>query len=53
MLAIREYVLAGKPQDDEEIAKYRIEGKHFDEALKKVMPSKKERDAYSKFAEFA
>jgi len=53
MLAIREYVLAGKSQEDEEIAKYRIESKHFDEALKKVLPSKKERDAYSKFAEFA
>ena len=51
MLAIREYVLAGKPQEDEEIAKYRIENKHFDEALKKVLPSRKERDVYSKFAE--
>jgi len=51
MLAIREYVLAGKPQDEEEIEKYRIEGKHFDEALKKVKPSKKE--GYGKFAEFA
>ena len=53
MLAIREYVLAGRPQEDEEIEKYRIESKHFDEALKKVMPSRKERDVYSKFAEFA
>ncbi|UEC42996.1 MAG: AAA family ATPase, CDC48 subfamily [Methanothrix sp.] len=51
MLAIREYVLAGRPQDEEEIEKYRIEGKHFDEALKKVKPSKKE--GYGKFAEFA
>ena len=50
MLAIREYVLAGRPQEDEEIEKYRIESKHFEEALKKVMPSKKERDVYSKFA---
>jgi transitional endoplasmic reticulum ATPase len=51
MLAIREYVLAGRPQEDEEIAKYKIEAKHFDEALKKVKPSKKE--GYGKFAEFA
>ena len=51
MLAIREYVLAGRPQEEEEIAKYRIEGKHFEEALKKVKPSKKE--GYGKFAEFA
>ena len=51
MLAIREYVLAGKPQDDQEIAKYRIDAKHFEEALKKVKPSKME--GYSKFAEFA
>ncbi|MDF0591317.1 CDC48 family AAA ATPase [Candidatus Methanocrinis natronophilus] len=51
MLAIREYVLAGKPQDEEEIAKYRIESKHFEEALKKVLPSRKERESYSRFAE--
>ena len=51
MLAIREYVLAGRPQEEEEIAKYRIESKHFEEALKKVKPSKKE--GYGKFAEFA
>jgi transitional endoplasmic reticulum ATPase len=53
MLAIREYVLAGKPQEDEEIAKYRIKAKHFEEALKKVKPSKKEKESYSKFAEIA
>jgi|GEM_PF-5119408 len=52
-LTVREYILAGKLQEDEEIAKYRIEGKHVDEALKKVMPSKKGRDVYSKFAEIA
>jgi len=51
MLAIREYVLAGKPQDEKEIAKCRIEGRHFEEALKKVMPSRKEREGYSRFAE--
>ncbi len=39
MLAIREYVLAGRPQEDEEIAKYKIEAKHF--------------EGYGKFAEFA
>ncbi|HII05883.1 MAG TPA: CDC48 family AAA ATPase [Methanotrichaceae archaeon] len=53
MLAIREYVLAGKSQEDEEIEKDRIEMKHFEEALKKVLPSRKERDTYSKFAEVA
>jgi len=53
MLAIREYVLSGKPQDEEEIEKYKIASKHFEEALKKVKPSKKERDVYSKFAETA
>ena len=53
MLAIREYVLAGKSQEDEEIEKYRIGMKHFEEALKKVKPSKKEMDVYSKFAEIA
>ena len=51
MLAIREYVLAGKPQDEEEIAKYRIESRHFEEALKKALPSRKERESYSRFAE--
>ncbi|KUK44571.1 MAG: CDC48 family AAA ATPase [Methanothrix sp.] len=53
MLAIREYVLGGKSQEDEEIEKYRIGMKHFEEALKKVKPSKKEMDVYSKFAEIA
>ncbi|MEA2046750.1 MAG: CDC48 family AAA ATPase [Euryarchaeota archaeon] len=51
MLAIREYVLDGKPQEDEEIGKYKIDKKHFEEAIKKVKPSKAEEDTYKRFAE--
>lgn len=39
MLAIREYVLGGNPQDEESIKKQRIERRHFEEALQKVKPS--------------
>ncbi len=53
MLAIREYVLGGKPQEDEEIEKYKIDKKHFEEAIKKVKPSKAEEDNYKRFAEVA
>ncbi len=53
MLAIREYVLGGKPQEDEEIEKYKIDKKHFEEAIKKVKPSKAEEDTYKRFAEVA
>ncbi len=53
MLAIREYVLDGKPQEDEEIEKYKIDKKHFEEAIKKVKPSKAEEDTYKRFAEVA
>ncbi|MHC1593865.1 MAG: CDC48 family AAA ATPase [Methanotrichaceae archaeon] len=53
MLAIREYVLGGKPQEDEEIGKYKIDKKHFEEAIKKVKPSKAEEDNYKRFAEVA
>jgi len=53
MLAIREYVLGGKPQEDEDINKYKIDKKHFEEAIKKVKPSKAEEDNYKRFAEVA
>lgn len=42
MLAIREYVLAGKPHDEEAIKNLRVERRHFEEALKKVRPSLKD-----------
>ncbi|MDH7596371.1 MAG: CDC48 family AAA ATPase [Methanothrix sp.] len=42
MLAIREYVLAGKPQDEESLKNLRVERRHFEEALKKVRPSLKD-----------
>jgi len=53
MLAIREYVLDGKPQEDAEIEKYKIDKKHFEAAIKKVKPSKAEEDTYKRFAEVA
>ncbi|MCQ8903570.1 MAG: CDC48 family AAA ATPase [Methanothrix sp.] len=42
MLAIREYVLSGKPQDEESIKNLKVERRHFEEALKKVRPSLKD-----------
>ncbi|MEM2097025.1 MAG: CDC48 family AAA ATPase [Methanothrix sp.] len=42
MLAIREYVLAGKPQDEESLKNLKVERRHFEEALKKVRPSLKD-----------
>ncbi len=42
MLAIREYVLSGKPQDEESIKNLKVERRHFEEALKKVKPSLKD-----------
>jgi len=53
MLAIREYVLSGKPQEKEEIEKYRIEKKHFDEAIKKAKPEKAKEAELERFTEFA
>jgi transitional endoplasmic reticulum ATPase len=49
MLAIREYVLCGKSQEDDEICKYKIEKKHFDEALEEVRPSSKDEYIYERF----
>jgi transitional endoplasmic reticulum ATPase len=50
MLAIRECVLQGKSQEEEQICNYRIEKRHFDEAMKKVQPTAAEMDLYKRFA---
>ncbi len=50
MLAIRECVLAGKSQEEAQICNYRIEKKHFDEAMKKVQPTSSEMDIYRRFS---
>ncbi|MDM7913091.1 MAG: CDC48 family AAA ATPase [Methanotrichaceae archaeon] len=49
MLAIRECVLAGKSQEEAQICNYKIEKKHFDEAMKKVQPTSSETDIYKRF----
>ncbi|HSD58902.1 MAG TPA: CDC48 family AAA ATPase [Methanotrichaceae archaeon] len=49
MLAIRECVLAGKSQEEAQICNYKIEKKHFDEAMKKVQPTSSEMDIYKRF----
>jgi transitional endoplasmic reticulum ATPase len=50
MLAIRECVLTGKAEEKEELCAYKIEKRHFDEALKKVQPTAAEMDLYKRFA---
>jgi len=50
MLAIRECVLQGKSQEEEQICNYKIEKRHFDEAMKKVQPTAAEMDLYKRFA---
>jgi transitional endoplasmic reticulum ATPase len=50
MLAIRECVLQGKSQEEEQICNYKIEKRHFDEAIKKVQPTAAEIDLYKRFA---
>lgn len=52
MLAIREYVFSGKPQEEDEIKKYKVGKKHFDDAIKKVKPSKVNEVGGQKFSEF-
>jgi transitional endoplasmic reticulum ATPase len=49
MLAIREYVLSGACKMDDKTCDYKIEKKHFDEALKIVQPTGVEMDLYRKF----
>ena len=50
MLAIRECVLGGKAKEDANVCDYKIEKKHFDEAMKKVQPTAAETGLYKKFA---
>jgi len=51
MLAIRECVLQGKSLEEAQICNYKIEKKHFDEAIKKVQPTAGETDLYKRFAQ--
>jgi transitional endoplasmic reticulum ATPase len=50
MLAIRQCVLGGKAKEDAKVCEYRLEAKHFEEALKKVQPTASEADIYKRFA---
>jgi len=50
MLAIRECVLSGKAKEDAQVCEYKVEKKHFDEAMKKVQPTAAESDIYKRFA---
>ena len=49
MLAIREYVQSGTCKNDSTFCDYKVEKKHFDEALKIVQPTGVEMDLYRKF----
>jgi len=49
MLAIRECVLGGKAKEDAKVCEYKVEKKHFDEAMKKVQPTAAEADIYKRF----
>lgn len=52
ILAIREYVVSGKPTDDESVKQLKVGYHHFMDAMKKVKPySKKELDKYAKISE--
>jgi transitional endoplasmic reticulum ATPase len=50
MLAIRECVLGGKAKVEAQVCEYKLENKHFEEALKKVKPTASEADIYKRFA---
>ena len=50
MLAIRECVLGGKAKEEANLCDYKVEKKHFDEAMKKVQPTADEADIYKRFA---
>ncbi len=50
MLAIRECVLGGKAKEEAQVCEYKVEKKHFDEAMKKVLPTAAESDIYKRFA---
>ena len=52
ILAIREYVVSGKPTDDESIKKLKVGYHNFRDAMVKVKPySKKELEKYTKISE--
>jgi transitional endoplasmic reticulum ATPase len=52
ILAIREYVVSGKPTDNESVKQLKVGYHHFMDAMKKVKPySKKELDKYAKISE--
>ena len=53
MLSIRECVLAGKGNEEAQVCEYRLEAKHFEEALKKVQPTASEEEIYKRFAKVA
>jgi transitional endoplasmic reticulum ATPase len=50
MLSIRECVLQGKAKEEIDICAYKIEKRHFEEAMKKVQPTAAEIDIYQRFA---
>ena len=50
MLAIRECVLGGKAKEGANICEYKVEKKHFDEAMKKVLPTAAEADIYKRLS---
>jgi len=50
MLAIRECVLEGKGKEEAQVCEYKLEAKHFEEALKKVKPTASEMEIYKRFA---
>ncbi|MDD1741477.1 MAG: CDC48 family AAA ATPase, partial [Methanothrix sp.] len=51
MLSIRECVLAGKGNEEAQVCEYKLEAKHFEEALKKVQPTASEEEIYKRFAQ--
>jgi transitional endoplasmic reticulum ATPase len=50
MLSIRECVLQGKAKEEADICAYKLEKRHFEEAMKKVQPTATEIDIYQRFA---
>jgi len=50
MLAIRECVLEGRSLEEAAICDYKIQKKHFDEAMKNVEPTANELDIYKRFS---
>jgi len=50
MLAIRGCVLGGKAKEEASVCEYKVEKKHFDEAMKKVQPTAGEAEIYKRFA---